>query len=114
MVDKLFSSAEGKSLYSRTIEAITSTRKTNRISPSVILQFLQTIQKYPEAQILAGMRTYLKKECAGQGKGEKYLLAIIRNQQSTPFPISELKSTGSPLLDKFNRGEISVKEPNSL
>lgn len=106
LTDKLLPSPEGKELFTRTIEAISTTRKTNRVEPSVILKLLQSYQNYTEAQILAGMKTYLGKECSKQGFKEDYLLGIIKRQKSEHTPTPEMKSTGSPLLDAFNRGEI--------
>jgi hypothetical protein len=49
-------------------------------------------------QVEVGMRIYLDKGCADQGKGEKYLMGIIRNQK-----VEEPKeqSTGSVLLDSY-------------
>ncbi len=103
LTDKLFSSNEGKELFTNTIKAISSTRKTNRVSPSVILKLLQDFQKYSEGQILTGMKTYLEKGYHTQGKKEPYLLGIIRNLKSDPSPTPEPKSTGSSLLDAYYR-----------
>ena len=47
----------------------------------------------------AGIRTYLAKDYAGQGKREEYLLGIIRNQK--PEDEGAENSTGSPLLDAY-------------
>lgn len=109
LVSQLFITEEGKGLFQKIIEAISTTRKTNRVSPSVILGLLQAFQKYPAGQILAGMRTYLEKEYCKQGKGEKYLLGIIRNSKAeTSQP--EFRSTGSSLLDRYYRGEVGARQ----
>jgi hypothetical protein len=104
LTDQIFSSPEGIALFTKTIEAISTTRKTNRIFPSVILKLIQDFQGYPEGQVLTGMKTYLEKDYHKEGKKEAYLLGIIRNQKPDPTPIPEFKSTGSPLLDAYNRG----------
>jgi hypothetical protein len=113
LTDKLFSSTEGKALLTRTIEAISTTRKTNRVSPSVILQLLQDFQKYTEGQVLAGMRIYLEKGYFQEGKNERYLLGIIDHHKIDIKPTPEPKSTGSPLLDAYNRGKIQTVGVNS-
>jgi hypothetical protein len=104
LTDKIFLSPEGKGLFVSVIEAVSSTRKTGRTSPSVILSFLLKLERYPEGRILTGIRTYLEKEYYKQpGKGENYLLGIIRNLKSGPSPLLEVKSSGSPLLDAYYR-----------
>lgn len=83
-------------LIEQVFQAIASTRKRNRIADTVKLSILQTWEKYPVEQVQGGIRVYLNKGYADQGKGEAYLLGIIRKQrdQETGF-----KSTGSALLD---------------
>jgi hypothetical protein len=76
--------------------AIASTRKSNQVADSVLLAQLQKWERYPVEQVVSGIRIYLDKRCADQGKDEKYLLGIIRNQEvETP----KQQTTGSPLLD---------------
>lgn len=88
--------------------AISSTRKSNRISDSVKLSILDQWSKYPVTQVMAGLKTYLEKGYADQGKRENYLLAIIRNSDG-PKPEEQqgetMKSTGSPLLDNHYRSQ---------
>jgi len=93
-----------RNLINQCFEIITSTRKTNRVSDSVKLSILQQWNNYPADQVMAGIRIYIEKDYAGQGKGEKYLLGIIRgNAQQKPaanIPGGKvMKRTGS-LLDK--------------
>jgi hypothetical protein len=78
--------------------AIASTRKSNKVADSVLLAQLQKWERYPVGQVEKGMRIYLDKGCADQGKDEKYLLGIIRNQK-----VDEPKqqTTGSQLLDSY-------------
>ena len=87
--EKLFSSPKSQDLFSRIIEAISLTRKSSRISPSVILAFLKKLAEYPEAQIVAGFETYLAKEYHHEGKKEEYLLGIIRNHKTITRPEPE-------------------------
>ena len=60
-------------------KAIASTRKSGRVKDSVLLIQLQKWEKYPVEQVEAGIKIYLEKDYAGQGKREAYLLGIIRN-----------------------------------
>ena len=85
-------------LLDQVFKAIASTRKTNQVAESVLVAFLQKCERYSIQQVEAGMRVYVEKDCAGQGKKEEYLLGIIRNQK-TGEPKQE--TTGSPALDAY-------------
>jgi len=89
---------KSQDLIKQAFEAMASTRKSNRVAGSVLIAQLKKWERYPAEQVEAGIRTYLDKDYAGQGKGEAYLLGIIRNQKSAE-PVKE--STGSPLLDAY-------------
>lgn len=65
-------------LITRAFEAISSTRKTKRISSSVKLSILQNWNRFTVNAVTASIRTYLEKDYAAHGKDEKYLLGIIR------------------------------------
>jgi hypothetical protein len=91
-------------LINQCFKTISSTRKANRISDNVKLSILQQWNKYPADQVMSAIRIYLEKDYAAQGKGEKYLMGIIRGnaQQKPAANISGgkvMKRTGS-LLDK--------------
>lgn len=75
-------------LIDRCLAAIASTRKSGKVAESVLLAQLQKWERYPAEQVEAGIRTYLEKDYAGQGKDEKYLLGIIRNQNGKKSPVS--------------------------
>ena len=60
--------------------AFASTRKCGKVKDSVLLAQLRKWEKYPVEQVESGIRIYLDKDCAGQGKREEYLWGIIRNQ----------------------------------
>lgn len=85
-------------LIEKAFAAISFTRKSGRVADSILLTQLQAWEKYPVGQVEAGIRTYLEKNCAAEGKGEKYLLGIIRNQNHKP---KQKQSTGSTLLDAY-------------
>jgi len=93
-----------RNLIIQCFEKISSTRKTNRISDSVKLSILHQWEKYPADQVMAGIRIYLEKDYAAQGKNEKYLLGIIRgNSQQAAANIpgdKVMKKTGS-MLDQI-------------
>jgi len=88
-----------------TLEAISFTRKTGRIADSVKLKILQLWNSYSVEQVIAGCGVYLDKQCYREGKGEKYLMGIIRNQDTAWEGKACFRSTGSPLLDAYLRGE---------
>jgi len=89
---------ENQTLIEQCFSAMASVRKSNKVAESVLIAQLKKWERYPAEQVEAAIKTYLDKDCAGQGKGEAYLLGIIRNQK-TVEPVQE--STGSPLLDKY-------------
>ncbi len=102
----LFSSLRARypnqDLLDRAFSAIASTRKSNKVSDSVLITQLEKWKRYPVEQVEAAMRTYLDRDYAGQGKREEYLLGIIRNQQSEEV---KPESTGSPALDAYYAGQ---------
>ena len=71
-------------IIDQVFKVIASTRKTNRITDSVTVSILKSWERFPVDQVMAGIRTYLEKDYAGQGKNEKYLLGIIRNGKLLP------------------------------
>jgi hypothetical protein len=71
-------------IIDQVFRAIASTRKTNRITDSVTVSILKSWERFPVDQVMAGIRIYLEKDYAGQGKNEKYLLGIIRNGKLLP------------------------------
>ena len=91
-------------------QAFASTRKTNRIADSVKLKILQSWEKYPVSQVMAGIRTFLDKDYHQQGKKEAYLLGIIRNHK----PVESItggqvmKATGSCLDDYYRSQGIRI------
>jgi hypothetical protein len=91
-------------LIDRVFAAIASTRKSNKVAGSVLLAQLKKWQRYPVEQVESGIRIYLDKGCADQGKREEYLLGIIRNQKIEP---AKDAGTGSPLLDHYYANETN-------
>ncbi len=110
VISELQSRYQDKGIIDEVFQAISSTRKSNRIADSIKLSILQSWERYPVNQVLAGVRKYLDQKYHHQGKKENYLLGIIRNsngqeyKSATPGPVFE--SSGSALLDKVRRGEI--------
>lgn len=68
-------------LLDRIFDALKTTRKTGKISDSIIQTQLNKWDIYPVEQVESGIRVFLEKNCAAQGKDEKYLLGIIRSTQ---------------------------------
>lgn len=84
-------------LIDRVFGAIASTRKSGKVADSVLMAQLQKWEWYPVEQVESGIRTYLEKDHAGQGKDEKYLLGIIRHQNGQkPAPISRGRNPENP------------------
>lgn len=65
-------------LIDQAFKAIASTRKSGKVADTVLLAQLKKWERYPIEQVEAGIKIYLDKDYAGQGKGEAYLLGIIR------------------------------------
>ena len=95
---------------------IASTRKSNRIADSVKLSILKAWERYAVNQVIAGIHTYLEKDHAerehiGEGKGESYLLGIIRKSgngqqmEGESAGVQVMKSTGSALLDSHYKSQ---------
>jgi hypothetical protein len=85
-------------LIDQVFAAIASTRKSNRVADSVLLAQLQKWERYPVEQVESGIRIYIDKGYADQGKREEYLFGIIRNQK---IELSKDSGTGSTLLDSY-------------
>jgi len=89
---------KNQELIDQAFSAIASTRKCGKIADSIKVKALKAWEKYPVEIVERSIQTYLSKNCAADGKDEKYLLGIIRKQKpekQTPT------STGSPLLDSY-------------
>jgi len=71
-------------LIDSVFSAIASTRQTGKVANSILLAQLKSWERYPIEQVESAIRAYLDKDYAGQGKGEAYLLGIIRKQKPTP------------------------------
>jgi len=105
-ISELVKRYSDQEIINQAFQAISSTRKTNRISDTVKLSILKSWEQYPVESVMAGIRAYLDKGYHDQGKGEKYLFGIIRNlkpEASISGPV--MKSTGSHALDDHYRGE---------
>jgi hypothetical protein len=96
-------------IIDQAFQAIASTRKSNHIANGVRLSILQAWEKYPVKSIMTGIKTYLDRDYANQGKGERYLLGIIRNNGQFIGQEKEagqvMRSTGSALLDNHYRSQ---------
>jgi hypothetical protein len=71
-------------LIDQTVEAIKSTRKTNKVSSNILNELFKRLEKYPAQTVERGCQIYLDKNYAAQGKDEKYLLGIIRKLKNKP------------------------------
>ena len=98
-------------IINQAFQIISSTRKSNKIAETVKLSILQKWERYPVNQVMEGIRRYLEKDYAAQGKDEAYLLGIIRKNGNGQQRESEItggqvmKSTGSALLDSHYKSQ---------
>ncbi|HEX9900194.1 MAG TPA: hypothetical protein VGC81_13305 [Candidatus Methylomirabilis sp.] len=76
----------------QTIRALHSTRKGGKVADSVIQAEMRWWDQRDPVQVVEGMRTYLQKDYAAQGKREPYLRGIIRNLDGQPPPSSRQAS----------------------
>ena len=86
------------------LQAIRSTRRSNRIKDTITLKILQSWDRHPIESVTTGIRTYLDKGCSAEGKKEEYLLGIIRNRTEAPTP--EVKTCHSSVYDAYLKGEL--------
>ena len=86
-------------LINRCFEAIRSTRKTGKVADSVLVAQLRKWERYPVEQVETGIRAYLDKDYAAQGKREEYLWGIIRNQTGGTIEQKEQKTWMDELPD---------------
>jgi hypothetical protein len=87
-------------LFGQVYDALKSTRQTYKISLNILFAQLEAWLKFPVAQVEAGMRKYVDRDYAAQGKSEKYLMGIIRNIKPEEYE-QKTESTGSHLLDWY-------------
>jgi hypothetical protein len=71
---------EGQELLRQTVQAVASTRKSGKVSASVLDTLASKFAQHPEAAVLAGCRIYLERDYASEGKAEAYLLGIVRGE----------------------------------
>jgi len=86
-------------LINQCFEAIRSTRKTGKVADSILVAQLRKWERYPVEQVEAGIRAYLDKDYAAQGKREEYLWGIIRNQTKGTIEQKEQKTWRDELPD---------------
>jgi hypothetical protein len=96
-------------LIDKCFAAIAGCRKSGKIADSVVLAQLQKWEKYPVAQVEAGIRIYLDKDYASQGRDEKYLLGIIRGQTGNEVQQNQYSLSEPPPQKIF-----SVNDPETV
>ncbi len=88
---------QDQEIIRQTIQVLHSTRKRGRVADSIIQGELRWWDQQDPAQVIQGMRTYLEKGYADQGRGEKYLRGIIRNSDGqTPQSAPAREANKSP------------------
>jgi hypothetical protein len=71
--------AEAQPLITRAFAAIATTRKSGKVATSILAAEMRKWSAYPVSQVLGAIQEYLERDCAGEGKREAYLYAMIRN-----------------------------------
>ena len=89
---------QDREVIQQTIQAIHSTRRRGKVADSIIQAELRWWDQQDPAQVIQGMRTYLEKGYADQGKGEKYLQGIIRNTDERSAGSSPAGGKGHPAI----------------
>ncbi|MBI4869256.1 MAG: hypothetical protein HY816_20135 [Candidatus Wallbacteria bacterium] len=70
---------ESRGTVQQALKDFERTRRNGRMSAGLVLAFLRWCAAYPVDQVLGGLEVYLDKDCAGDGKAERYAQGIIRN-----------------------------------
>jgi hypothetical protein len=107
-------SPEQLQVIDEAIEAFRSTRKTNRIADSVILTEFRWWKDRPIDQVVTGLRTYVAKGCAVEGKGEKYARGIIRNSDDERAPLSLPRRSDFPEVEDSRAEHLAVLRAQSM
>ena len=93
-----------QTLIDRIFQGLASTRKTGQLADSVKLSILEAWDNYSIDRVMAGIETFCEKGCAKQGKNERYLLGIIKNNETSAnekLHDKGMQSSGSALLDDY-------------
>ena len=71
-------------LIYQVFDAIRCTRKSGKVKDSILLAQLERWERYPIEQVESGIKIYLEKNYAADGKDENYLYGIIRKAPKEP------------------------------
>jgi hypothetical protein len=72
--------SDGQATLRKVAEDLARTRKSGKVSPSILNALALKLSKYPEAFVLKSCQIYLDRGCANEGKAEAYLLGIVRGE----------------------------------
>ena len=73
-------SLQDQALLGEVAEAIASTRRTDKVAPSVLDAQARRWAPFPQEIVLQACRVYLDRQYAAEGKSEAYLTGIIRQE----------------------------------
>jgi hypothetical protein len=71
---------EGQEILRQVVQALASTRQFGKVAPSVVNAQARKWSRFPVSVVLKACRIYLGHRYAEEGKGEAYLLGIIRQE----------------------------------
>jgi hypothetical protein len=92
----------------QTIEAISSTRKSGKVAESVLDKLASDLSRFSNNAVIKACRIYLEKNCAADGKGEKYLLGIVRGEAKRKD--QETGEGHSPAIHQKTEIELAIEE----
>ena len=95
------------------INAFRSTRKTNRIADSVILGEFTWWEGHTPDSVVEGLRTYVEKQYAIDGKRESYARGIIRNSNGAGARPQRSKKTGFPGVEDSKAEYLEARRAQS-
>ncbi len=107
-------SPEQLAVVDSAVAAFRSTRQTNRIADSVILQEFEWWANHEIPKVVAGLRIYVEKGYAAEGKDENYARGIIRNCNEAEGARSlPPKKTEFPKLDAGKAKYLAARRSQS-
>jgi hypothetical protein len=95
------------------IAAFQSTRKRGRITDSVILAEFVWWEDHDSGSVVEGLRTYVAKGYAAEGKGEKYARGIIRSSKGASARPQRSKNTGFPEVEDSKAEYLEARRAQS-
>jgi phage replication O-like protein O len=85
-----------RELVENSIQLIAMTRSTGKVADSVVIRYLKQLLQFEEWKIGTAITRYIEGEYWLDGKGEKYLLGILRNTTARDYHQVVNRTPGKP------------------